>query len=323
MNKLFIYIPTYNRFRSVTKQLKIILPKIKLHKNRVRLLVNDNASDKDLLSLAREYKNSTNIVFHRNCGNIGGNANIALGFVFARDDEFLWILSDNDIVKKDAIDYILDVLDDKVDFYCINNEVTRPKTFNYKWEDGCQAIMDWRMGLISAGLYNMSTVKKSIDAAFFYHNSSFPHLAVAFETLKKNKTVTIGLLPQKKIDEGIYDSSEQQTDYSIAFVGMPLLAPLMPKLEAKSFLRKWILLHGIDFYKNRFGYFYLYLQSLAVLKFYGGWRTRIILRLMWFSYFTLYPARLLRDKLKCYLKNTVSLSKINKLKKIRKIIWGK
>jgi len=323
MKKLFIYIPTFNRINALSRQLDVILPIIKQRQGSVRLLINDNASDKDLSFIQKNNKNYPNIIFRKNPGNIGGNANIALGFVFAEKDEFLWILSDNDIVKEDSIDYILDALDDKVDFYCFNNEEDNPKTFNYKWKDGCQALMDWRLGLISDGLYNMKTVNGSIDAAFYYHNSSFPHLAVAFATIKKNQIVTIGMLPKNKITDSIHTSSESPTDYRLAHVCMPLLAPLMPKNDARSFLSKWISLHGIDFYKNRFVYFNLYLQSRAVLNYYGGWQTRVMIRLMWFVYFALYPARLLRDKIFIYLKNNMSNHSINKLRKIRKHIWGK
>lgn len=323
MKKLFIYIPTYNRIDALTKQLDVILPKIIENQENVRLLINDNASEKDLSSIKKKYKSSSNVIFRRNSGNIGGNANIALGFIFAKNDEFLWILSDNDIVKETAIDYILNALNGKVDFYCFNDEEHYPKTFKYKWEDGCQTLMDWRLGLISDGLYNMKTVKDSIHAAFFYHNSSFPHLAVAFEAIKQKQTVTVGLLPRREINDDLFDSPESPTDYRLANVCMPLLAPLLPKNEAVLFLRKWVSRHAINFYKNRYVYFNLYLQSLAVLKFYGGWQTRIMLRLMWFFYFALYPARLLRDKLLIYLKANMSSSKINKLRKIRKIIWGK
>jgi glycosyltransferase involved in cell wall biosynthesis len=317
MNKLFIYIPTYNRPIALKTQLSVLLPQISQMPEHVRILVSDNASDKPLEEFQEKYSSFPNIQFRSNSGNIGANANIALGFVFAKPNEFLWILSDNDIVTETALDYILGMLDSTIDFYCFNYSVKEPTVADYKWENGCQTSMDWRLGLISDALYNVNSIKKSIDAAFYYHNSSFPHLAVAFSAMKKKSLVKYKLLPREKINNAIFDSTECPTDYSLAHVCMPLLVPLFPAKEAKSFSLNWLHKHGVDFYRNRKSHYHLYLQSKATLAYYGGWKANVLLMWNWPVYITAIPLMMARPKLVSIAKKYLSSSAIERLNKLR------
>lgn len=323
MSKLFIYIPTYNRPDALRQQLSVILPQVINESDGVRILVNDNASSKPLLDIYEKYSEFKNIEFRTNCGNIGGNANIALGFVFAKADEFLWILSDNDIVSDNAISYLLSHLDSKIDFYCFNDTVDSPKELDYNWSDGWMTPMEWRMGLISDALYNVNTIKDFIDAAFFYHNSSFPHLAVACATAKNKGTVKFKILPGNKINKSLHSSFEYPTDYSLAHVCMPLLIPLFPTNEAKEFSFKWLKGNGVNLYKNRKRHYNLYLQSRATLAYYGGLRTKFLLVLMGPLYMFISPLINLRQATINKAKNHCSPDTLNRLKKLRSIMWGK
>ena len=81
MKKLFIYIPTYNRPEAIQMQLRALAPQVAKYPSEVRVMVNDNASTKySYDEMVKDYIQYENIHFHRNGGNIGGNANIALGF---------------------------------------------------------------------------------------------------------------------------------------------------------------------------------------------------------------------------------------------------
>ena len=317
MNKLFIYIPTYNRPVALKAQLSALLPQIAKMPEDVRILVNDNASDKPLEEFQEKYASFQNIQFRSNSGNIGGNANIALGFVFAQLNEFLWILSDNDIVTDTALDYILGLLDNTIDFYCFNYSIKEPTVVDYKWELGCQTSMDWHLGLISDALYNVNSVKESIDAAFYYHNSSFPHLAVAFSAMKKKGQVKYMLLPREKINNAIFNSTECPTDYSLAHVCMPLLVPLFPAKEGKSFSLSWLSNHGVDLYRNRKCHYHLYIQSKATLAYYGEWRAKVLLMWIWPVYIVVNPLRIVRQKLIAIAKKNFSSSTVERMKKLR------
>jgi glycosyltransferase involved in cell wall biosynthesis len=324
MNRLFIYIPTYNRPEALKSQLSVLVPQVVELANNVRLLISDNDStDQMYAELKKKYSGYENVQFRQNAGNIGGNANIALGFVFAQKDEFLWILGDNDIICDSAINYILGVLNKSIDFYCFNFSVNEAIEIDYSWKQGWQTPMDWRMGLISDALYNMNSIQDSIGEAFFYHNSSFPHLAVGCAAAKIKGNVKFMLLPNKKINNNLFRSDEYPTDYSLANVCMPLLVPLFPANEARSFSIKWLRRHVVGMYLNRNTHYHLYLQTRTVLRHYGGWKAGLLLNMGWLAYFVYYLFQPYRQKCVNVLKQNTSVSSQEKLKKIREIICGK
>jgi hypothetical protein len=313
--KLFIYIPTFNRPDALKRQLMALLPQVKEAKDMARVLINDNNSDYDnreLLDLCSSYKN---IEYKKNFGNIGANANISLGFIFARPDEFIWILSDNDTVKLGAIKYILENINLNTDFYCFVDGINQSKNINHHWSDGWQKPMNWRMGLISDALYNANTVNTSIDDAFFYHNSSFPHLAVACSAAKKRKEVNFTLLPRDKISTGAYFSSEIKTDYSLAAVCMPFLVSLFPKKQAKNFCLSWIIKQWFGFYENRSIRNDMYVQSKAILKNYGGIRVRVLLTILPIIFILYLPIYKIKNSIIKILKEKLDSQTIDMIKK--------
>lgn len=167
MQKLFIFIPTYNRPPALVAQLSALLPQVQKYPHNVRVVVRDNnSSNYDIEDLENQFK-SDSISFEKNFGNIGGNANIALGFVLSREDEFLWILSDNDTVRPSCLEYLAQQLHSSVDFVVINDEFSQPAKVKWKWADGWVTPMAWRQGLISNALFNTNTIRGSIDDAFF------------------------------------------------------------------------------------------------------------------------------------------------------------
>ena len=324
MAKLFIYLPTYNRPDSLRTQLSVLLPQIKELSTNVRLMICDNASEKykkeDVL---RDLPTMANVEIRQNGGNIGANANIALGFVFAQPDEFLWILSDNDIVSPNAVAYLLTMLDPAVDFYCFVNGSESAQDVQHKWIDGCQVPMDWRMGLISDALYNMSSVKDVVEQAFYFHNSSFPHLAVAFAAARKKEVTRFRLLPRQKVSADEESSMEQPTDYSLARVCMPLLVPLFPKWEAKSFSRKWLWAHGVQLHINKSKHPHLYIQSNATLRHYGGWGATVILWGTEFAAILAKPYLNKRQAIVQKLKKHLSSSNLRRAQHVRSFFCGK
>jgi hypothetical protein len=324
MSKLFIYIPTYNRPEALKSQLNVLIPQVLKFSDDVRLMVNENGSDLIYQENIDLLNGHFNIEYRVNCGNIEGNANIALGFIFARPNEFIWILSDNDIISDTALEYILSELDSTIDFYCFNYSVENPTVIGYKWEDGWETPMEWRFGLISDGLYNSNSVKDSLATAFYYHNTSFPHLAVSCATAKRLKNVKFKLLPRDKINNSFYNTSkESPTDYTVAQVGFPLILPLFPSGKAKSFARKWLLRHGIDFYKHKKKRYNLYLQSKATLSYYGGYEAKLLLAFMRVISVVGIPYISIRQYCIERAKEKFSEEIIEKLKNIRRIIWGK
>lgn len=324
MPKLFIFIPTYNRPVALQRQLRTLLPQVNQHPDRVRVLVCDNASEKfNELEILGACDGFESVEVRRNGGNIGGNGNIALGFVFARPDEFLWILSDNDIVSPDAVAYLLSVLDPAFDFYCFVNGTETERDLDYDWSAGWQKPMDWRMGLISDALYNMASVRDVVEEAFYFHNSSFPHLAVACAAAKKKGVTRFRLLPRQKVSADEASSLEQPTDYSLARVCMPLLVPLFPKWEAKSFCRKWLWSHGIMLHLNKSRHPHLYIQSKATLRYYGGWIAAVLVFGSGICAVMAAPYLNRRSVIVKKLKMNLSSSNLERLQRVRRLFCGK
>ena len=280
MNKLFIYIPTYNRPDALTLQLASIMPNVIKYKDNVRVVVNDNNSEYEYYSLLkRKYEHCDNLVFNKNFGNIDGNANIALGFVCCKPDEFLWILSDNDIVNENSIEYILNHLSDDVDFVVMIGPITESFKRKWKWIDGFDIPISWGMGMISITLFNSNTIRSSIMDAFYYHNSSFPHLAVACSAASKKKEVVFLHIPVEVIhNETLSTSStENPGDYSLSNVGMPHLLPLFPATAGKRFAVNWAQANGKAFYLNKHKYPALFAGSKYLLLFFGGFMMNLYL----------------------------------------------
>lgn len=317
MTQILIYIPTYNRPDALGKQLVALVPQIQKYPNQVRVIVRDNCSDNDFIySLKQKYSNCENIIFERNFGNIGGNANIALGYIYARKDEFLWILGDNDLVSDDAIQNLLKVLSLEIDFVVCNFEVSEPNIVDWKWEDGWETPMNWHMGLISDTLFNANTFHTVCDAAFFFHNSSFPHLAVACKAAMQKGQVKFLLVPHKLVHQNLLDSSEAPTDYSLAYVGMPLLLQLMPKKAGARFARNWAKGSAHFLYMNRKSYPAEFVSSKYLLITYGGFLVR------WYLFIgiirsNVYPFK--RAIIK-YIKKNVSLERQERLRKWSKFL---
>ncbi len=275
---LFIYIPSFNRPKALEKQLTLLSEQTAKHKDQVRILVSDNSSPSNAYAMLEEKFSVSNISFRRNPGNIGGNANIALGFTFARQNEFLWILSDNDFVNPNSIKFLLNNLIDNVDFINIKPNSLDIQEITQRWTDGYSGILiDGCVGLISLMLYNMKSISSYIDSAFYFHNSSFPHLAVILATIKGKSKVRFRVLPYNRVIKTIPFDDNQPGDYSLSSVGMPLLVTLMTKTAASKFCAKWLCAHGVDLHANRIKHPSIYIQTVATLKKYGRFNSQVLL----------------------------------------------
>ena len=104
MSRLVVYIPSWNNYSGAAEQVERLgRQRLALHEtpwDRVFIVVADNGSSYDATSLKAL---GADEVISRPV-NIGGDLNIALGFLEARTPDFLWILSDNDAVQDGALE---------------------------------------------------------------------------------------------------------------------------------------------------------------------------------------------------------------------------
>jgi hypothetical protein len=236
MKKLFIYIPTYNRLHSLVMQLNALLPQLEAHPN-VRLHINDNASSVlDVRSLSTLIARPS-VAVTQNGSNIGANANILLGFTHWQADEALWILSDNDIVLGNAVERILAAIESDADLIRMSSDgVIREST--YHWDEGWSDEISKGTGLISAIIYNSAKFKPHVSAGFFYHNTSFPHLAIILSCAREFKSITFSNI--ERLIAPQHFAGDERGDYSLSQLGMPLLTELMPNDKAIEFCKVWL-----------------------------------------------------------------------------------
>lgn len=274
--RLFIYIPTYNRPKSLRRQLTALTAQRNDWPGDMRILVNDNASPMlskdDLASISSEF----GVDVRRNPANLGGNANIALGFVFVQDDEYLWILSDNDTLGPQALHFIAaEGLCKDSDAIVFNTEADTPSDFVHQWSSAWDGVRE--AGLISNVIYRSTVFLPQATQAFFYHNTSFPHLCVMLSTLKERGSLRYRVLPRKNAFAPESPHGEHPGDYSMSLSGMPQLLPLLPAPEARRFARGWLRKHGVGFFEHRKSYPGIHVTTRAYLRSFGGFRARVLL----------------------------------------------
>ena len=294
---LFVYIPTYNRPRALRRQLDSLTSQRGGWPGSLRVLVSDNASpllsEDDLSGLRDEY----DIEVRRNCANIDANANIALGFVFARPEEYLWILSDNDFLSDHALRAIADsgFVDDP-DVIDFTPAVQRPTTISHTWRQGWSGIVtEGQVCLMSNVIYKASTVGPHFKQAFYYHNTSFPHLAVLLAALREQGYLRFRVLPRDGVFLAERAHGEQAGDYSLSLSGAPQIVSLLPRREAARFCREWLRDYGEGFMAHRHTHPQIHVGTRAALRHYGGTRVAVRLRLLTVRFAVLQP--LLSDKL--------------------------
>jgi len=237
MKKLTIYIPSYNRGGSLFKQLKAI--NIKENNDKISVVINDNNSTDILYKEVEKYCLKNNIIYIKNKINIGGDANIFNGFLNSFESEYIWILSDDDLLKNDSVEKILDILNNNLDIlFLTHSEIEKlcvakwtQKDFyenNIKTSDGA--------GLISNVIYKSDFIKDSIPVGFQNIYTCFSHLSVLIHSMK-NKTTKVGnigsyhfFIPETNLPP------ENSAGYSKSYFGFVLLGELFENKIKKKFI---------------------------------------------------------------------------------------
>lgn len=273
---LLVYIPTYNRPDSLRKQVSALVSQRSDWPGCIRILVSDNASDAYTAEAVEAIATEFDVEVRRNSGNIGANANISLGFVLARDEMYLWILSDNDTIAPGALLFIAENgLDDASDAIVFSTKIHEVADVAHTWASAWDGVGE--SGLISNVIYRLEVFEPYAAQAFFYHNTSFPHLAVLLSALKERGTLRNRVLPSSRVFAPETPHGEYPGDYSLSLSGMPQLLPLLPDSQARLFARKWLWRHGAQFYRARERYPMIHVMTKACVRTYGGARARALM----------------------------------------------
>lgn len=249
---LLIYIPSYNRFERLSEQIDKIVPY--LHRYNIDILVSDNSSlDARYKTLHTIYP-SEKIRIITNPVNVGANPNIANGFTHSCGFDFLWILSDDDIIRDGAIELIMNSLNKKIDIMYFQMANINMRNDELELKD-IISIMNQGLGLISCVIYNSETVFPSIRQAFEYINSGFPHLAVLFSSCNKRGKLRVLQCPYDSIFPAYKPDPPAEPDvYYISTYGFIQLADFIEDKKLRfGFIKGWIsdILPTAIIYKNK------------------------------------------------------------------------
>lgn len=259
---LTIYIPSYNRGKLLLKQLEVITSNLKFED--VRIIVSDNCSDDSLyLNVKTFCESKSNFIYEKNDFNDTGNPNIFKGFLKSFETEYLWILSDNDLLLNGSVDRIIGLLKkNEIDLFLMTHDsYSEFEIIEYTQENLFinQILKSNGLGLISNVIYKTEFVKSNIYIGYDFIFTWFPHLAVIIKSFF-NKTGKIGLINKKHFfeDEKLGLLVNDKFYYSRSYFGFVLLAELFePKLKIKflkNFSSFWNLRHWMFFKKapNKF-----------------------------------------------------------------------
>lgn len=198
MNKplLSICIPTYNRVHYLKECLDCIVCQFKDKKvyNQVEMVISDNASKDDTQKLVEEYqKDFSNIRYFRNSDNLGFDRNVD-SVITKSGGNFCWTMSDDDIMKKSALSFILDVIKryPEISYIGINPANASDKEEIRYYKSGKEFISSKALlppdGLLSHCIINKKFLPR--DRKKYYGNYWF-HYSLVLEIIASRSFVVV------------------------------------------------------------------------------------------------------------------------------------
>jgi glycosyltransferase involved in cell wall biosynthesis len=181
---LTIAIPTYNRPNQIQTQLRLLLPQLN---ESLCMVIYDNCSDIAVQNLFTEDELSKFQII-RNRVNVGGDANIARCFENCTT-KWLWTLSDDDYIKENAVEIVLNEISKNSDAVFINfNNNVYFKTvgfekLSYKFRNDQVYSSSFTM---SRCIYNISKLQPSLIDYYNYLSSMVGSLILVLRYVQRN-----------------------------------------------------------------------------------------------------------------------------------------
>lgn len=194
--KLLVYIPSYNRFEKVFNQLNFLKQELT---EDICIIVSNNNSDDQRYSDLKSSFPEENVLFFSNAINLGIVGNIMKGFSF-NISEYLWILSDDEILNKGILIKILDEIGLGADHIYLESKIKGEESIkNISSVSGATNILkkftsSSMTGLISANIYNLNLMNNYVSFGYNYGNTLFPHSAIFYAYLADNDHFEIKII---------------------------------------------------------------------------------------------------------------------------------
>ncbi|HEY3421267.1 MAG TPA: glycosyltransferase family 2 protein [Methanomassiliicoccales archaeon] len=153
----------------------------------VELIISDNASTDDTQNIINDFKlKHPNIVYVRNSENIGFDANVDQ-VVRLSKGQFVWLMSDDDFIRKGGIDKVLEVIGQHPDLCYVFVNYTNPLPLKVQKDTIC---LDWAQFLhdvnFKNGLISSNVVNRRLWSELNmmqYNHCAWIHLAYALQAL--------------------------------------------------------------------------------------------------------------------------------------------
>ena len=183
INNLTIGIPIFNGRKSIPK----VLDSIVNYKD-VEIIISDNCSTDGTIEILNEFSSKhKNIKVNFNKSNIGFDSNLMKCIELCKTD-FMWLLSDDDIVKNNGINIVNNIIQKNKSYGLIYVD----NLYEFSGIDQSKSGSDpndffrftkFRSGGMSSNIINVK-IWKSIN--FDIYNKDWPHLVYAIIALTKN-----------------------------------------------------------------------------------------------------------------------------------------
>jgi len=234
----------------------------------------NGAKDHDstlLAQLEQLVEGLDNFCFVVNPVNVGGNANISMGFTVASLGGYLWLLSDNDLVRASLLPDVLNALRGFSPDILINCGGRSSGLQTLRFGDMGQFHEHplYGLGLISRGIYKMDYLSSSGEIPFLYHNSSFPHLAIAFHALRHNQTCDLFVISGPAFVEDKEALSDYKGEYFLSYAGRAQLIEFVPLRRRRSFAIAFCRSGAFDLLRSSRRYPAVAASSLVMLILYS------------------------------------------------------
>ena len=96
-------IPTFNRAHRLRVALEALLPQADQLRNKVEVIVSDNASDDDTHSVIDNFRERYAVGYSRNSSNLGPIRNTVRLATELASGRYVWVLGDDDLVAPTAV----------------------------------------------------------------------------------------------------------------------------------------------------------------------------------------------------------------------------
>ena len=194
MSKLTIAIPTYNRKERLLQQLHSILSQEQ--SNKVEILVLDNASSYTVEDAIREeFGTQPNIRVIRHKYNVGGDANIAMTFLYCQT-QWMWLLGDDDETMPNSIETILNDIERFSEVAYFKYSIKNFQPHEDKVVDTLESLVDYYYDggylggdliFLSNNVYNLQMAGDYYGTTLFHCYSCVSQLLPVFHILMEQK----------------------------------------------------------------------------------------------------------------------------------------